>query len=549
MKTRAKKQLTVALAQFNLIVGDIAYNTDQIITLAREAKNRYQADLIIFPELTVCGYPPQDLLYRSDFLAANALAVQHIMQTVTDITVIIGHPEYQEGQYFNTLSVLNNGKKVASYHKRKLPNNGVFDEKRYYTAGEHSCVFSLNGHRIGLSICEDLWTPPVAADLKERGAELIISINASPFDLMKQQRRREMIQQRAQETGLPVIYVANVGGHDDLIYDGGTCVVDKQGHIQQQSPFFEPALDIIHFDAETQCLPSARIADMPTREESLYKAIRLGLKDYVTKNRFTQVVLGVSGGIDSALVLALAVDALGAENVHALILPSRYTAAISLEDGKNLCHALNVKYTELSIEPCFNALLTELAPVFEGYASDITEQNLQARCRGILLMAYANKTGAMLLSTGNKSEIAVGYCTLYGDMAGGYAPIKDIYKMDVYALCRYRNHISPVIPERIIERAPSAELAFDQRDQDNLPPYPVLDAILYAFIEEDLSIDAIVGQGFQRSVVEQVIGLVQHSEHKRRQGPVGPKLSIRAFYKERRYPLTCGSWWKPLYTT
>lgn len=541
MNKHIKKSFTVAMAQLNLTVGDIQGNTSKIIAAAKYAKNHHQADVVVYPELTICGYPPEDLVYRDDFIAANDAALTKIQQEITDIDLIVGHLCKNGEGLHNAVSYINKGKLQATYFKQELPNYGVFDEKRYYQAGHHPCLIDIKGHRIALTICEDLWLPNVAKQAKIAGAEIIITVNASPYHSKKGKERQDAIYQRVKENHLPILYIANVGGQDDLIYDGGSFAIDSEGVIQAQAPYFEETIVPVSIDPASHPLPGL-IAPAPSHYEEIYNALVIGLRDYVLKNGFNGVVLGVSGGIDSALVLAIAVDALGPERVYALLLPSRYTAAMSIEDGIAICENLNVRYSNISIEPTFEAFKTSLKQEFDGLSTDATEENLQARCRASLLMAVSNKKGAMLLSTGNKSEVAVGYCTLYGDMAGGYAVIKDVFKTDVYALASYRNNVKPVIPQRIIDRPPTAELAPNQTDQDTLPPYPILDAILHGYLELDESIDELVLRGYDKTTIERVITLVKRNEYKRRQAAPGPKVSKRAFARERRYPITCGSW-------
>ncbi|MFN7097242.1 MAG: NAD+ synthase [Gammaproteobacteria bacterium] len=530
----------MAMAQLNLTVGDFNGNANKIIAAAKQAKTKYQADLVVYPELTVCGYPPEDLVYRHDVIIANNQALAYIQSAVTDIDLLIGHLEQTSSGLYNAVSYIHNGQKITTYYKQELPNYGVFDEKRYYQPGQQAQIINIKGHRIALGICEDLWHTTVAKQAKTAGADVIISPNASPFDEKKIVQRQEIIRQRVAENKLPIIYVANVGGQDDLIFDGGSFAMDSQGNIQVQAPYFTEAVVPVQINAAHQPEPG-EIAPTPSHYEAIYRALVIGLRDYVNKNGFNSVVLGVSGGIDSALVLCLAVDALGADRVYAGLLPSQFTSNMSVEDALALCHNLNVKHCIISIEPAFDAFKQSLAQEFSGLQNDTTEENLQARCRANLLMAISNKKGAMLLSTGNKSEVAVGYCTLYGDMAGGYALIKDIFKMDVYALSHYRNTISPVIPQRIIDRPPTAELAPNQTDQDTLPPYPVLDAILKAYLEDDKSVDDLIQHGYDKIVVERVIHMVKRNEYKRRQAAPGPKISKRAFARERRYPITCGN--------
>lgn len=542
MNTNTKQPLIISIAQLNLTVGDIEGNTSKIIAAAQQAKQQYQADLIIYPELAICGYPPEDLVYRHDFIMADSHALSKISREIIDIDIIIGHLHQTKDGLYNAVSYIREGQQVATYHKQELPNYNVFDEKRYYREGNQHCIFEIKGHRLALVICEDLWWPNAAKQAKENAADLIISVNASPFDDGKIKERQQTIAQRALETQLPIIYVANVGGQDDLIYDGGSFAMDSHGIVQVQAPYFSEAIVPVKIDANHQPMPG-EMAPTPSHYEALYQALMVGLRDYVNKNGFNSVVLGVSGGIDSALVLCVAVDALGADRVFAGLLPSRFTSEMSVEDALLLCQNLNVKHTTISIEPAFEAFKQSLAHEFTGLKADTTEENLQARCRANLLMAISNKKGAMLLSTGNKSEVAVGYCTLYGDMAGGYALIKDVFKMDVYALSNYRNSLSPVIPQRIIDRPPTAELALNQTDQDTLPPYSILDAILHGYLECDESVDDLVQAGYDKSIVVRVLQMVKRNEYKRRQSAPGPKVSRRAFARERRYPITCGNWY------
>lgn len=537
------QHLRIALSQSPLKVGNVAFNTAHVLALAKEMRG--QADFILFPELTLCGYPPEDLLSRPEFQRHIRLSLETIRQQIQGIGLIIGHPHWEENSCFNTLSVIENGEYLGQYYKQKLPNYGVFDEKRYFSAGNTPLVIHYKGYSLGFCICEDLWSSPVAQALKASGADCILSMNASPYDIDKPLLRRKTIQTRAKETGLPILYVANVGGQDEIIYDGGSCMVDGQGQVKVQVPFFTPDVAIVELNKSLHCLNPQEKPSLPSPLEGIYQAIKMGIRDYVHHNGFQSVVLGVSGGLDSALVLALAVEALGPENVHGLGLPSRYTSQLSLDEGRKLCENFGVSYDILSIEPSFQQLCKDLLPILGHSFSDLTLQNLQARCRGILLMAYSNQKSALLLATGNKSELAVGYCTLYGDMAGAYAPIKDVYKTTVFELARYHNSLGKaLIPEAIITRPPSAELAPNQLDSDNLPPYPILDEILTALIEADIDIQALCQRShLEPHVVYKVAKLVHQSEYKRRQGPVGPKLSIRDFAKERRYPLTCGEWW------
>ncbi len=527
--------MKVAIAQLNCVVGDIAGNVKRIQDSVAQAKNE-SATLVITPELSICGYCPEDLLLRDDFIAACEAGVQALVRDVQGVTLIIGHPVVIGGKRFNAASVIENGKIIASYHKQALPNYQVFDEKRYFDAGDKTCVFSHQGARIGLLICEDIWVKGPSTAAKTAGADWLIALNASPYHVHKQPERYAILKARVAETALPMVYVNMVGGQDELVFDGASCVMNQTSDITQQMPLFNASIDYVTF-AGNQPLPQT-LPVAPTDEAAAYAALTLGLKDYMGKNGFKKAVLGLSGGVDSALTLAIAVDALGAENVHAVMMPSDYTASISVEDAKTMAEGLGVKYTEIAIKPMFDAYMAALASSFDGLEEDATEENLQARIRGMLLMAMSNKFGSLVLTTGNKSEMAVGYCTLYGDMAGGFAVLKDVAKTLVYRLCRYRNSLSDVIPERIITRAPSAELRPDQTDQDSLPPYDVLDAIIKAYVEEDLGLEAIVAQGFDAAVVKRVIWLIDLNEYKRQQAPVGTRITHRSFGKDRRLPIS-----------
>ncbi len=527
--------MKVAIAQLNCVVGDIAGNVKQIQDSVVQAKKE-GATLVITPELSICGYCPEDLLLRDDFITACENGVQALVGDVQDVTLIVGHPVVVDGKRYNAASVIENGAIIATYHKQALPNYQVFDEKRYFEAEGETCVFVHHDTKVGLLICEDIWVTGPTAAAKSAGAEWLIALNASPYHLHKQPQRYEILKDRVGETGLPIVYVNMVGGQDELVFDGASCVISQTGEITQQMPLFEASIGYVTF-ANNQ--PVAQPLPAPVDDEAAaYAALTLCLKDYLGKNGFKKAVLGLSGGVDSALTLAIAVDALGADNVHAVMMPSDYTASISVEDAKTMATGLGVKYTEIAIKPMFDAYRAALAPSFEGLAEDTTEENIQARIRGVLLMSLSNKFGSLVLTTGNKSEMAVGYCTLYGDMAGGFAVLKDVAKTLVYRLCRYRNSLSQVIPERIITRAPSAELRPDQTDQDSLPPYEVLDAIIEAYVEEDLGLEAIVAKGFDHAVVKRVIWLIDINEYKRQQAPVGTRITHRGFGKDRRLPIT-----------
>ncbi|MEE9356299.1 MAG: NAD+ synthase [Methylococcaceae bacterium] len=534
-------KLRIALAQLNFLVGDMAGNTERIIESAIDARDRLKADAIVFSELAITGYPPEDLLLRSDVLTQVEKCLQQIIEQTNNIVVIVGFPEHQKDRLYNCAAVIQNGQIIAKHKKNKLPNYSVFDEKRYFSEGNNSCIFDLNGFLVGLSICEDIWSEGVIEDCHQQGAELIVNLNASPFYAGKIHEREAIVKERINATGIPVVYVNQIGGQDELLFDGASFVMNGAGEVIFRAKEFEEQVDIVTFDCASKLLPEAtEIAPLYSPISSEYKALLLGIRDYVQKNGFVGVVLGLSGGIDSALTFALAVDALGSERVEAYLMPSRYTQAMSIEDAEMQANTLHVKHHTISIEPAINAFNDMLKELFAGTEPDATEENIQARCRGIILMASSNKSGKMLLTTGNKSEMSVGYATLYGDMAGGFAPLKDVPKMLVYQLAEYRNSLSPVIPERVITRPPSAELAPDQLDEDSLPPYSVLDPILQLYIEQDQSIEQIIAAGFTRDDVIRAIRLVDRNEYKRRQSPPGIRISPRAFGRDRRYPITSG---------
>lgn len=534
--------LRIALAQLDLFVGDVGGNTQRVIETAADARDRLQADLVIFPELALSGYPPEDLLFHKGMRRQVAAALEQVRTQTSGIALMVGYPEYAADSIYNAAALLRDGALLANYRKQELPNYLVFDEKRYFKPGRDTCIVELNGLRVALLICEDVWEPSPARAAKEAGAQLIVVINGSPYSLRYQTRREEIVRERVKETGLPVVYVNMVGGQDELIFDGGSFVMNAQGEVVQRATAFQEELYAVDIDLiDGRAVPRpGHVEPEPAEEASVYGALVLGVRDYVSKHRFPGVVLGLSGGIDSALTLSIAVDALGADRVHAVMMPSRYTSQMSLDDAASQARSLGVTYDIISIEGMFEAALRALRGVFAGREPDTTEENIQARCRGLLLMAISNKTGRMVLTTGNKSEMAVGYATLYGDMAGGFAPIKDCSKLLVYRLARYRNSLAPVIPARVIERPPSAELRFDQRDSDSLPPYEVLDPILELFIEDDLSVDEIEARGFDRETIGRVLELVKRNEYKRRQAPPGVRISDRAFGRDWRYPITSG---------
>ena len=534
--------LRIALAQLNLFVGDVGGNAQRVIDTAAEARDRLQADLVLFPELALSGYPPEDLLFHKGMRRQVAAAMERVRSEVQGVSVMVGYPDYTEDSIYNAAALVRDGQVVANYHKQELPNYSVFDEKRYFKPGQESCVVEMKGIRVGLLICEDVWEPKPARAVHAAGAQLLVVINGSPYSLQYQRRREDIVRARIKDTGLPVVYVNQIGGQDELIFDGGSFVMNAAGEIVQRAPPFKEELYAVDIDLiDGKAVPRrGHIEPELSKEASVYNALVLGVRDYVSKHRFPGVVLGLSGGIDSALTLAIAVDALGAERVHAVMMPSRYTSQMSLDDAALEARTLGVRYDVISIEGMFEAALGALKDVFAGRAPDTTEENIQARCRGLLLMAISNKTGRMVLTTGNKSEMAVGYATLYGDMAGGFAPIKDCSKMLVYRLAHYRNSIGQAIPPRVIERAPSAELRHEQKDSDSLPPYDVLDPILELFIEDNLSVDEISARGFDRATVGRVLEMVKRNEYKRRQAPPGVRISDRAFGRDWRYPITSG---------
>jgi NAD+ synthase (glutamine-hydrolysing) len=535
-------QVALALAQLDLAVGDVAGNAQKIIDYADRASKELQADLVVFPELSVCGYPPEDLLFHSGLRKNVEDALVLIRESVRGIAVLIGFPEYEGDVIYNTSAVFLDGKLLCRYRKQKLPNYSVFDEERYFTAGKEAAVFTLNGVRIGLNICEDVWQAEPLRASRSAGAECIIAINGSPYEIDSQVNREAEVRARIDDVGVPVVYVNMVGGQDELVFDGGSFVLDGNGEVVFRAPAFTEGLHAVTLAADAAGVsPSSDgIANLLDTEESVYKALVTGTHDYVSKHGIDGVIIGLSGGIDSALVLAVACDALGAEKVRAVMMPFRYTSNMSQEDAARQAANLGILYDVIPIAPLYEASLVQLEEVFDGRKEDVTEENIQARCRGLLLMAISNKTGRILLTTGNKSEMAVGYATLYGDMAGGFAPIKDCSKSLVYRLARYRNTLGECIPERVITREPSAELRADQKDSDSLPDYDVLDPILEAFIEDDLSVDEIAERGFDRATVIQVLEMVKRNEYKRRQAPPGVRISGRAFGRDWRYPITSG---------
>ena len=538
------RPLRCVMAQLNLVVGDVDGNTSRIVAAANEARDRYRADIVMVPELAVSGYPPEDLLFHSGMRLAVARSLSRLKQEVRGITLIAGYPEYAGTAIFNSAIVIRDGEVLANHRKACLPNYRVFDEKRYFTPGIDATIFEVHGIKAGVLVCEDVWDSEPAQRARLAGAQVLLVINASPYEVDKQtQREQHVVGRRIRENGVPVVFVNLIGGQDELVFDGNSFVMDAHGTVTQRAPAFVEGLYVADLALDAACrvhpIP-AELVPLQGQEESVYSALVQGTRDYVTKHRFPGVVMGLSGGIDSALTLVIAVDALGADHVHSVAMPSRYTSQMSKEDAALQARLLHVKHSEISIEGMFEATLAALKDEFAGRAPDTAEENIQSRCRGVLLMGISNKTGKMLLTTGNKSEMAVGYATLYGDMAGGFAPIKDCSKLLVYRLSRWRNAQSSVIPSRVIDRPPSAELRFDQKDTDSLPPYEILDPILEAFIEEDLSVDQITARGFDRATVGRVLDMVKRNEYKRRQAPPGVRVSGRAFGRDWRYPITSG---------
>lgn len=547
LNSPAIQQLTVVMAQMNPLVGDIPGNTRQVLAMARAALAEHPADFIVFPEMVLTGYPPEDLLLRPSLDARITQALQTLCAATLPTALVIGYPGRVEGKLYNMLVVIRDGVVLGTYRKHCLPNYQVFDEKRYFAEGSEPLVLPFKGLPVGFTICEDLWFPQPLQKAVDAGARLMININGSPYSRSKYAERLRLMRQRVAEARIPLVYVNQVGGQDELVFDGASMALDAEGRVQVQAAQFREECLPVQIgwsapDGNAVLMPGER-REVLKGEAELYEALVLGLRDYAAKNGFRGVVLGLSGGIDSALTLAIAVDALGSERVKAVMMPFDYTARMSQEDAQAQATALGVEYTVIPIAEMYHSTMKALEDEFKGSKPDLAEQNLQARCRGMLLMAISNKKGLLVLTTGNKSEMAVGYSTLYGDMAGGFDVLKDVPKMMVYALATYRNTRGAVIPARVIERPPSAELAPGQVDEDNLPPYPVLDRILELYIDQDQSRDAIAQQGFDSAVVEKVIQMVDRNEYKRRQAPVGVRISERAFGKDRRYPITSG--WKP----
>ncbi len=542
------RQISIVMAQVNLLVGDIDANTDLVIAAAREAIATCSADIIAFPELTLTGYPPEDLLLRPSLQVRINKAIDRILTANLDIFVIFGYPEKQGAKLFNSLMVIKGGHRIANYRKQYLPNYQVFDERRYFDQGSDPCIVAIAGINVAVTICEDMWEQEPVMQARAAGAQLMININASPYHVQKIEERRQLLYTRAREGGFPIVYVNLVGGQDELVFDGGSMVVTKTGACHFLAPAFSEGLHQVCIElpanSKAPCEVILQALAPPLAPEAeIYQALVVGVRDYVNKNRFKGVVLGLSGGIDSALTLVIAVDALGADRVQAVMMPFQFTSQLSLNAAAQQARQLGVGYRVISIAPVYAAFLDALAASFAGTQMDVSEQNLQARCRGVLLMAISNKKGLLVLTTGNKSEIAVGYSTLYGDMAGGFDVLKDVFKTTVYKLAHYRNtaysqEAVHVIPQAVIDRPPSAELAPGQLDQDSLPPYDMLDRILEAYVEQDLSATAIIAMGFDETTVKRVLRMVDLNEYKRRQSPLGVRLTRRGFGRDRRYPIT-----------
>jgi len=540
------QQFKLVMAQLNLLVGDIDANTDRVIAAAREAREQHGAQMIVFPELTLTGYPPEDLLFRPSLKLRVERALQRILSANLDLYLVLGYPQHSSEGLYNALGVIHGDVLLAVYHKQRLPSYEVFDEHRYFRAGQDACVVDIDGCRMAFTVCEDMWEVQPVAQARAAGAQLMININASPYHLNKLKDRQALLQRRSEEGDFPIVYVNLVGGQDELVFDGGSMAVDAGGNCNRLAPSYEEGLYplLIDIDDEGRCsLPLQEVAPPETLEAEVYQALVLGVRDYVNKNGFPGVVLGLSGGIDSALTLAVAVDALGRDRVHAVMMPFEYTSQLSLDVAAEQAESLGVDYGIIAINDVYAAFTDALRDEFSGTEPGVAEQNIQARARGVLLMAISNKKGSLVLTTGNKSEIAVGYSTLYGDMAGGFDVLKDVSKTLVYKLARYRNSSdansgTEVIPEQVITRPPSAELAPDQVDQDNLPPYDVLDQVLELYVEQDHSAAYIAEQGFDETVVRRVLRLVDLNEYKRRQSPVGVRLTRKGFGRDRRYPIT-----------
>jgi NAD+ synthase (glutamine-hydrolysing) len=535
------KNFKIALAQFSPHIGNIDANTQKMIEQINAAKLQ-QADLIVFPELSTLGYPADDLLLRPNLQKRTQKAFAQLSE-IKDIVIVFGFVhQTEDGQRYNSAAVMKDGQILGIYNKQNLPNYSVFDEKRYFQSSHQHLVFEYLGHKFGVLICEDVWSLPIVKQLSQLNVETVLVLNSSPYEVGKPQHRIQTLNELAKQLHLNIVYVNQVGGQDDLIFDGSSFVNNHNGTLALQAPSFQEAVYVAEFDAEQKQFKTAENPPALETFAEIYQALVMATRDYVQRSGFPGVILGLSGGIDSALTLAIAVDAIGADKVQAVMMPYTYTAKMSVEDANEQARRMGVTFGIAEIHPIVNSFMQTLYPFFGNTPADATEENLQARTRGTLLMGLSNKFGNLVLSTGNKSEISVGYCTLYGDMVGGFNVLKDVYKTIVFELAKYRNTLgeTPVIPERVITRPPSAELRPDQKDQDSLPPYDVLDAILYAYIEEDASQADIIAKGYPADVVEKVITLVDRNEYKRRQGAIGPRISSRAFSRERRYPIVNG---------
>ena len=533
--------MKVVVGQLNTFVGDIKGNTEKVIQVSRETDTAGQDTLVVFPELTLTGYPPEDLLMRDSLQAQIEDALTLLASEIpSHLYVVVGYPRRSDGRLFNAAGVLHGGQMVGEYFKQRLPNYQVFDEKRYFSEGDTPCVVDVAGIKVGITICEDIWHKEPADVARRVGAELLINLNASPFHRGKHKERWQVLADRATEQSIPMIYVNQVGGQDELVFDGGSFAVNADGELAMVAPDFEEGCFDLSVERTVRGIEIAQgvAATALSDVAAVWQALVLGVRDYVEKNGFPGVVLGLSGGIDSAVTLAVAVDALGADRVQAVMMPFKYTADMSVEDAGEQASIMGVEYDVISIEPIYEAFMSGLNDQFDGLSVDTTEENLQARCRGVLLMSISNKKHRLVLTTGNKSELAVGYSTLYGDMAGGFDALKDCPKLLVYALARYRNTLGYCIPQRVIDRPPSAELAPDQTDQDNLPPYEELDEIIERYVEEDQSPEQIVRAGFAESDVKRVVRLIDLNEYKRRQAPVGVRITTRGFGRDRRYPIS-----------
>lgn len=531
------RKLNISLAQLNWLVGDIEGNCDRMLQVVSEQAS--QTDIVMFSELSLTGYPPEDLIFRADFEDRCEAQLERLQKASTETAIIVGHPCYEGDEIFNALSFFYQGKLHARYFKQELPNYGVFDEPRYFSAAEKTCVVEFKGYQLGLLICEDIWYDEPVDAVKGAGAELLLTINASPYDIHKEHIRSDLLVDHCQRTHMPIVYLNQVGGQDELVFDGGSKVIANKGKQTFKLPEFKEQVVTVQFDElELVSEGSVFIENDPVAQ--VYQALVMSTRDYINKNGFNGAILGLSGGIDSGLTVAIAVDAIGKERVQAVMMPFRYTSEMSIHDAKEQAELLGVEFDIVSIEPMFDSFMAQLSPMFEGTAVDTTEENLQARCRAVILMAMSNKRRRLVLTTSNKSESAVGYSTLYGDMAGGFDVLKDVPKTLVFELAKYRNTLSPAIPQRVIDRPPSAELAPGQLDQDSLPPYDILDAILEGYVEKDLSVNDLIKLGFDKDVVRKVVRLVDLNEYKRRQAPVGPRITMRNFGKDRRYPITSG---------